>query len=146
MSIVEKILLAVDGSDSCNKAVVKTNELAEKLNVEVTVLSVVERYMAPEIYSKSDAEKEIAEEKAIEKKGEEIVDSCINIFNNNKINIKRLVKKGRPAEVICKVAEEGSYDLIIISDLGRNAVKKFLLGSTTEKVVRHAKTSVLVVK
>ena len=143
---MEKILLAVDGSDSCGKAVVKTNELAEKLNAEVTVLTVVERYMAPEIYSKFEAEKEIFEDKEIEKKGEEIVDSCINIFANPKININKLVKKGRPAEVICKVAEEGNYDLIILADLGRNAVKKFLLGSTTEKVVRHAKISVLVVK
>lgn len=141
-----KILLAVDGSDSCNKAVVKTNELAEKLNAEVTVLTVVERYMSPEIYSKFEAEKEIAEDKDLEKKGEEVVDSCINIFANNKLNIKKLVKKGRPAEVICKEADAGDYDLIILADLGRNAVKKFLLGSTTEKVVRHAKTSVLVVK
>lgn len=143
---MEKILLAVDGSDSCNKAVVKTNELAEKLNAEVTVLTVVERYMSPEIYSKFEAEKEIAEDKDLEKKGEEVVDSCINIFANNKLNIKKLVKKGRPAEVICQEADAGDYDLIILADLGRNAVKKFLLGSTTEKVVRHAKTSVLVVK
>lgn len=143
---MEKILLAVDGSDSCNKAVVKTNDLAEKLNAEVTVLTVVERYMSPEIYSKFEAEKEIAEDKDLEKKGEEVVDSCINIFANNKLNIKKLVKKGRPAEVICKEADAGDYDLIILADLGRNAVKKFLLGSTTEKVVRHAKTSVLVVK
>lgn len=143
---MEKFLLAVDGSDSCNKAVLKTNELAEKMNAEVTVLTVVERYMAPEIYSKIEAEKEILEDREVEKKGEEVVDSCINIFANNKLSIKKLVKKGRPAEVICKVAEEGNYDLIIVADLGRNAVKKFLLGSTTEKVVRHAKTSVLVVK
>ncbi len=143
---MDKILLAVDGSDSCNKAVVKTNELAEKLNAEVTVLTVVERYMAPEIYSKMEAEKEILEDRKIEEKGKEIVDSCINIFGNNKLKINKLVKKGRPAEVICKVAEDGDYDLIILADLGRNAVKKFLLGSTTEKVVRHAKTSVLVVK
>ena len=143
---MEKILLAVDGSDSCNKAVVKTNELAEKLNAEVTVLTVVERYMAPEIYSKMEAEKEVLEDRKIEEKGKEIVDSCINIFGNNKLKINKLVKKGRPAEVICKVAEDGDYDLIILADLGRNAVKKFLLGSTTEKVVRHAKTSVLVVK
>lgn len=143
---MKKILLAVDGSESCNKAVAETNDLAQKLGAEVTVLTVVEGYVTPELYSQSDAEKVVAKQKNMVKNGEKVVDSCVNIFNNKSLQINKMVKKGSPAEVICQTAEAEGYDLIVVADKGQNAIRRFLLGSTTEKVVRHAPTSVLVVK
>ncbi|MGM0420648.1 MAG: universal stress protein [Bacillota bacterium] len=143
---MKKILLAVDGSESCSKAVAETNDLAEKLGAEVTVLTVVEGYVTPELYSQSDAEKVVAKQKNMQEAGEEVVNSCVNIFNNESLRVNKMVKKGNPAEVICQVAEAEHYDLIVVADMGRNAIRRFLLGSTTEKVVRHASTSVLIVK
>lgn len=143
---MKKILLAVDGSESCNKATNKTVELAEQLNSEVTILTVLEKNMSYDSYTHDDYKNVKENKEKIDKHGEAIVTECANTFNNPKIKINKLTKKGSPAEVICQVAEENDFDLIVVADMGRNAIKKFLLGSTTEKVVRHATTSVLVVK
>ncbi len=143
---MKKILLAVDGSESCNKATNTTVDLAEQLNAEVTILTVLEKHMSYDSYTKDDFEKVKDNKKNYEKHGEQIVTECANTFNNPNIKIEKVTKTGSPAEVICQVAEDNDFDLIVVADMGRNAVKKFLLGSTTEKVVRHATTSVLVVK
>ena len=50
-----------------------------------------------------------------------------------------------PAE-ICAQAESLGADLIVIGSHGRTGLKRFLLGSVAESVVRHAPVPVLVVR
>ncbi|MFW6310780.1 MAG: universal stress protein, partial [Nanoarchaeota archaeon] len=57
------------------------------------------------------------------------------------MKINKLLNSGSPAEYICKEAEDNDYDLIILASAGEGGVKRFLLGSTSDRVVRHAKTS-----
>jgi nucleotide-binding universal stress UspA family protein len=56
------------------------------------------------------------------------------------------VLEGRPAEMICKYAAEGSFDLIIVGNRGRGKLSRALLGSVSEEVVRVAPCPVLVVR
>ncbi len=60
--------------------------------------------------------------------------------------IRTLVKDGRPAEVICQTASEEKVDAILMPTHGHSGLKHALLCSVTEKVVRHASCSVLVVR
>ncbi|MFL6570025.1 MAG: universal stress protein [Chthoniobacterales bacterium] len=53
---------------------------------------------------------------------------------------------GSPFDEICKVAREISADYIVIATRGLTGVKHLLLGSTAERVVRHAPCPVLVVR
>lgn len=53
---------------------------------------------------------------------------------------------GAPAEEIVRVADERQVDLIVIGSHGRTGVRRMLLGSVAELVVRRAHCSVLVVK
>jgi nucleotide-binding universal stress UspA family protein len=52
---------------------------------------------------------------------------------------------GKPAAQIAAVATSIHADLIVMSSRGRRGVRKMLLGSTTERVLRETKTPVLVV-
>jgi len=56
------------------------------------------------------------------------------------------VAHGHAAEEILKEAEAGGYHLIIVSARGRRGLTRFLLGSTSSRVVQYAPCSVLVVK
>jgi nucleotide-binding universal stress UspA family protein len=56
-----------------------------------------------------------------------------------------LIGEGPAAQDILKVAEQKSPDLIVIATHGRTGVRRFVLGSVTEKVVRAAPCPVLVV-
>lgn len=54
--------------------------------------------------------------------------------------------KGRPFEEICRLAGKIGIDLIVIPTRGNTGLKHLVLGSTAERVVRHAPCPVLVVR
>lgn len=56
------------------------------------------------------------------------------------------VETGRPFEEICKLASHIEADLIILPTHGRSGVKRILLGSTAERVIRYAPCPVLIVR
>jgi nucleotide-binding universal stress UspA family protein len=56
------------------------------------------------------------------------------------------IRTGHPYEEICKVADELNVDLIVLGSRGNTGLKRVLLGSTTERVVRFAPCPVLVVR
>lgn len=150
---MRKILVAIDGSESCNKAANKAEELALLCKAEVTFITVVDR-ASKIIRTKEEFEKleKDTEEKKVESqeflsKCSKIYKKCKNSMQEEGLEVNKIVKEGRhPAQIICDYAEENSFDLIVMADKGESNVKKFLLGSTTEKVVRHANTSILIVK
>lgn len=53
-------------------------------------------------------------------------------------------RAGRPYEEICRLARELDIDLIMTATRGRTGLKHLALGSTAERVVRHAPCPVLV--
>lgn len=54
--------------------------------------------------------------------------------------------RGHAAEEILNEAEAGDYDLVVIGARGRRGLTRFLIGSTSSRVVQYAPCSVLVVK
>jgi nucleotide-binding universal stress UspA family protein len=56
-----------------------------------------------------------------------------------------ILRVGRPAEEILDTAEEGNFDLVVLGHRGMGAARRFLMGSVSERVVRHATRPVLVV-
>ena len=56
------------------------------------------------------------------------------------------LRVGKPAQEIVATASELQADLIVIATHGRGGFKHLMLGSTTEKIIRHATCPVLVVR
>lgn len=56
------------------------------------------------------------------------------------------VLDGDPGLRTCDYAKEQAADLIVISSHGYHGVKRMLLGSTAERVIRHAECPVLVLR
>jgi len=53
---------------------------------------------------------------------------------------------GQPAHEICEYAETINADMIVISSHGYHGMKRMLLGSVAELVIRHAHVPVLVLR
>lgn len=150
---MKKILLAIDGSDKSRKAAKKAAELVVDTEAELTLITVVADNLyfgSPDISQNISPGQmqEIIEEskKQAEKSGEKILEETENFMKNKGISVKKILRHGDSAENICQIAEEKDFDLIVLADKGEGGVKRFLLGSTSDRVVRHAKTSVLIIK
>ena len=62
------------------------------------------------------------------------------------IKLKTLMRPGHPAQTIVQVAKEGKFDLVLVGHTGLSGVWAAFLGTTAEKVSRHAPCSVLIVR
>jgi len=154
---MEKILLAIDDSEQNKKALTKTRELAGSLEAKITLLTVIREIKVgpeepaaastPEKSTPSPRQIKRSQQKMeLEKEGQEILDEAASLFQEQEIETEKVMLTGNPADEICRYADEEDFDLIILADKGRGGITRFLLGSTSEKVLRHAQTSVLVVK
>ena len=56
------------------------------------------------------------------------------------------VEIGYAWSTICEMAEKTGVDMIVCSSHGYTGLRRMLLGSTAEQIVRHSKCPVLVVK
>ena len=134
---LKKILVPIDFSESSRKALRYAIPFARQFGAEVTLLHVVQPYppvpeMAPvDVDMIQDAEQEL---KAFQPELEKAVDSHL------------LVRVGTPHLAIIEAAKNLEIDLIILSTHGRTGLAHVLLGSTAEKVVRHATCPILVVR
>ena len=60
--------------------------------------------------------------------------------------VESKVLYGDPADKICEYAEAIGADTIVVGSAGKGKLEAFLLGSVSEKVAKHSKRSVLIVK
>ena len=56
------------------------------------------------------------------------------------------VRTGNPAEEICRYVKESNIDLVVLTTHGGTGLRRAILGSVAEKVVRHSAAPVLTVK
>ena len=59
-------------------------------------------------------------------------------------NVETRVLEGRPGPALCSFAEEVAADTIVVGTRGRGRIKRALLGSVADHVVRNAPCPVLV--
>lgn len=142
---MKKILVAVDGSESSKKALQKTKELALLNNSEVMILNVVSDlrnshpYVIDRVYE-SELNKVLLEH------GKKLLDESLKTFEGYTGKVSTSIKCGDPAREIIEKAEKGEYDLVIMGSRGLNALSRAMLGSVSNKVLNHIKTSVLIVR
>ena len=69
-----------------------------------------------------------------------------NRFARHGPAVDHVFAQGDPAEEILRAAERHRADLIVMGSKGLTGLERYLLGSVSRKVARHASCSVLVVR
>ncbi len=130
----EKILVPTDGSKAAVDAAETAFDLAEQLDAEITVLSVVEDALVDDkIYGNPPADVERVREIATNA-AEDIAERA----EERGITADPVVVKGDPATEILEQAENADVDMIAMGTHGRSGIDRVLLGSVADKIVRQA--------
>jgi nucleotide-binding universal stress UspA family protein len=134
---LKKILVPVDFSDCSKKALEYAIPFARQFDAELTLLLVLRPYTPMLEMGSMDVETVEDANKALE---------GLRGLVDRAVRSGTAMRRGEPHVEIIKFAKEFGIDLIILSTHGHTGVARVLLGSTTEKVVRHAGCPVLVVR
>ena len=81
----------------------------------------------------------------LEQKGEEIVEEAADRAEQRGIDAITEVVQGEPYGTILEYADARDIDLIVMPTHGRQGLDRYLLGSTTERVVRRSDVPVLTI-
>jgi nucleotide-binding universal stress UspA family protein len=139
----KKILVAVDGSLSAERAFRKSIDVAKRNNGELIITHVMDigAYSTVENYDKTLTTR--------------IHDYADKLLSDYKLEAEKAgVRKvsieldyGSPKVKIARdIADKYNIDLIICGATGLNAVERFIIGSVSEHITRYAKCDVLVVR
>jgi len=141
---IKSILVPLDFSPSSKKALDYAVAFARQFKARLTLLHVVEPVATPDFAASFPLAMENNKLVAAAKNELERVVKAARIPSS--IVEKLLVRSGRSFHEIADAARTRKADLILISTHGYTGLKHALLGSTTERVVRHARCPVLVVR
>lgn len=139
----ERIMVTTDFSETGNHALRVAGELAATLGAHLTLVFVQEDTIsfADGVLPHKDHKGPIDMAPKLEKKLREAA-SAVGCEPDE----LAIVKDASPVEGILAHAKAKNIDLIVMATQGRSGLQRLLIGSTTERVVRHAECAVLTVR
>ena len=150
----KEILVPLDGSEVSASALPTARQLAETLGARVHLLQVtsqteefavlrgVEFSTMGSEYSQQVLDEALtAQSDRIERYLNEVGAD----LQSAGVSVVKAVEDGPAADKIVDYAEAAGIDLIVMSTNGRGGVRRFLVGSVTDKVIRSTDLPVLVV-
>jgi universal stress protein A len=139
--VPNQILVATEFSTSASAALDLAAELAVKLGARLHLLNVVEvAAFVPELAMAGNLFDDLVKANQVE------LDKLANARRGLVDLGEVLVRVGDPREVIVKTCEQLDIELLVLGTHGRRGVKRALLGSVAETIVRTAPCPVMTVR
>ena len=138
----QKILIAVDSGPVAAHAAEVGSELARSLGADVALIYAVDPTLAAAPESGIAANELVA---LAEQEGKRLLAG----FRGRlalPASALEFVEVGQPASAIVNAAKAWPADIIVIGSHGRGGVRRALVGSVAEAVMRHAPCPVLVIR
>jgi nucleotide-binding universal stress UspA family protein len=142
-----KILLAIDGSKFSKAATQAIIARTRPRGTQVRVLHVVEppSLLVNRGMGAYDAALDAALEAEL-KEAETLVANTAGTLRSKGLKVTTSVEPGDPKSKIVDAASKWHADLIVLGAHGRKGLARFLMGSVSEGVARHAPCSVEIVR
>ena len=141
---IEKILCGIDCSDNSESALNEAIKMCHLFCATLRLVFVISRINFNPLGMNED-QIEIQEEKYRHQKIQES-EVFLKKFDFSDIHVEKHFLWGDPANVILDMAEDFDQDLIIVGAKGHSIFHHVLIGSTTEKILRHSPCSLLVIR
>lgn len=149
MGSVKKILVPIAGSEASKRAAERAIAIAREHGSEITFITVAQlpdsyrsggyRYVVIDM----DYDLMIKNATEVERK---MLDSFVDELETSGVTYKKEVVAGEPYDEILRVANEYECDYIVMGRRGFSKIKRFFVGSVTQRVISDAPCPVIVVK
>ncbi|QLD89595.1 universal stress protein [Natronomonas salina] len=134
--MLEDILIPTDGSDEAGIAIDHGLDLAARFDATAHVLHVVNVRQTQTAPHSEECEQD----------GETYVTTVADRAADQGIAVEQCVRTGYPEDCILSYADDHGVDLVAMGTHGRTGVRRYVLGSVAERVVRLADVPVLTVR
>ena len=137
------ILCPIDFSESAHHAVERAAELATAGGAAITLLHVIE---VPVTYSGEPPVRDFLQD--IDKRSAELIEQWASDLKTKvAVPVTTRLRSGSPgAQTLAVIDDDPTFDLVVMGSHGRTGIRRVVLGSVAEKVVRHAACPVLVAR
>jgi nucleotide-binding universal stress UspA family protein len=135
------LLLATDLSEASESATEQAFDLAARLGSRLLIVSVIDpgSLLLPGGRFRARVDQ-------VRARREQLAQALVERGREEGVEVSFLVWTGDPGDMIVEAAEAEHADMVLVGSHGRGVVGRFLLGSVSEHVVRHAPCPVLVVR
>lgn len=140
MGKYRKILVAFDGSEAGENALMQAFTLANDEKSWITVATVVPAYTGDlSLVGVGDIHK------ALTRPGEQLLSRAREIATHEGALVKTVLEEGEAHEKLVDLAEAENCSVIVMGRRGRSKLEKALMGSVTARVIGLSQRDVLVV-
>jgi nucleotide-binding universal stress UspA family protein len=153
--MMEKILVAVDGSADSKKALTYAIELTGKCDGKITIINVystvvpqtqpIDGLSTPAMSGTSAALAAKMTEDA-KLRGEQILVEAERSAEELGVQVEKILREGDAVNEIVAEAKIGNFNLIVVGHRGMSKLRELLLGGVSEGVSHKAPCPVLIVK
>lgn len=146
---MKRILVPTDFTKPAQWAAEVATNIARKANAEIILLHVVEQptkesFNVEGQVSVDDWEDKLFTFKLIERNKAQLLEQA-NMITQSGVSVKTELRMGNPFHGVKTVIVDENADLVVMGTSARSRMEEFLVGSNTEKVVRHASCPVLTI-
>lgn len=135
--MTDTILVATDGSENSQQAVEKAVELGGQLDATVYAISVTPQYPAERTGGQEGADADT--------RGEQAIEAAREVAERAGVDFEASVETGLPHEEIIQFISRNDVDMVVMGTHGRTGLKRVVIGSVAEKIVRNSPVPVLTV-
>lgn len=145
---IKSILVAVDFSPTSERGLVTAMDLARATGAVLTILhvNVLPHIVATELdpFGRVSADELRKAQADAQVRVRARLDELAAQAKGQGVTVETKLREGYASEVI--VDESAHHDITVMGSHGRSAMERVLLGSVVQRVLRHTKGSVLVVR
>lgn len=146
-SMIKKILIATDGSDTSKRAVLVGIDMARRAGGSIIAIYVVDvsriSHLPGYAMIPGIKEKIIG---LMEEEGKQATGFAEDRAREVNVPCHKIISQGSPSQELLKLSRDLEADLLILGSRGRTGVEKYILGSVAEKVVLQSEVPVLLIK
>lgn len=142
---IKKVLVPIDFSDYSKNSLRYSINFIRCFRAELILIYVVEPVIYPPDFSMGQIAVP-AVDVEVDKRASEELKKLAKTEVPPDMNVRTIIKTGKPFVEIVETAAEEDIDLIIIASHGRSGMEHILFGSTADKVIRKAPCPVLTLR